>query len=58
MVYMGSKVKKSECHVKIGVKYRGETILENYVEYILPLVLPVCTVANCSWSCVYCVIVL
>ena len=27
-IYMGSEVKKSECHVKIGVKYRGETILK------------------------------
>ena len=25
---MGSEVKKSECHVKMGVKYRGETILK------------------------------
>jgi hypothetical protein len=25
---MGSEVNKSECHVKIGVKYRGETILK------------------------------
>ncbi len=25
---MGSEVKKSECHVKIGVKYQGETILK------------------------------
>ena len=25
---MGSEVKKSECHVKTGVKYLGETILK------------------------------
>ena len=25
---MGSEVKKSECHVKIGVEYRRETILK------------------------------
>ena len=28
IVNMGSEVKKSKCHVKIGVKYRGETILK------------------------------
>ena len=26
---MGSEVKKSEYHVKIGVKYRGETVLKS-----------------------------
>ena len=33
---MGSEVKKSECHVKIGVKYRGETILKTrYSKFFL-----------------------
>ena len=33
-------------------------LLETRYSNILPLVFPVCIVANCSWSCVYCVIVL
>ena len=58
---MGSEVKKSECHVEIGVKYRGETILKTMhstlfllcfqCALLLTVVGLVCTVLL---SCVYC----
>ena len=58
---MGSEVKKSECHVKIGVKYRGEAILKTrYSTFFLlcfqrPLLLTVVgLVCIVLLSCEYC----
>ena len=67
---MGSEVKKSECHVKTGVKYRGETILETgYSTFLLlcfqcalllTVVGLVCIVLLSSVYCYYfmCIVVL
>ena len=58
---MGTEVKKSECHVKIGVKYQGETILKTrYSTFFLLcfqctlLLTVVGLVCIMLLSCVYC----
>ena len=67
---MGSEVEKSECHVKSGVKYRGETILSTryckpfllcfQCALLLTVVGLVCIVLlSCEYCCyIMCIVVL
>jgi len=59
-VFMVGEEKWREGPVKIDVLYLWGNNIRNWLQYFLPIMLlfVMCIAANCSWSFVYCVIIL